>query len=130
MSFAPLLVAADPDPFNLQLLEEACGGVGVEVVTAIDGIQALEIIARQPPTIVLVAADLDGHDGFAIQKILKDDPELRTLSVIVAVPDEEAALRAETFQIAHVHRPYQVVEVQQAVGRALRAARDRRRKQR
>jgi CheY-like chemotaxis protein len=44
-----LVLVADPDPFNLRLLHEACEAAGYDVVTAADGPDVLAMVARHPP---------------------------------------------------------------------------------
>ena len=54
-----------------------------EVITAADGIAALEIIQKQKPDLVLTDAMIPKLDGFGLLKAIRSRPELRTIPVIL-----------------------------------------------
>ena len=54
-----------------------------EVVTAADGISALEIIQGSKPDLVLTDAMMPGLDGFGLLRAIRSRPELRTIPVIL-----------------------------------------------
>lgn len=80
----PLVLVADSDPFALALLEEACAAEGCEVMTALDGADALAAIAREAPALVIAACELDGISGTEILRIVRRDAELRVIAVLLA----------------------------------------------
>jgi len=80
----PLVLVADSDPFALTLLEEACAAEGCEVMTALDGADALAAIAREAPALVIAARELGGISGTEILRIVRRDPELRVIAVLLA----------------------------------------------
>ncbi|MCU0672560.1 MAG: response regulator [Myxococcota bacterium] len=80
----PLVLVADSDPFALALLEEACAAEGCEVMTALDGADALAAIAREAPALVIAARELEGISGVEILRIVRRDPELRVIAVLLA----------------------------------------------
>lgn len=80
----PLVLVADSDPFALALLEEACAAEGCEVMTALDGADALAAIAREAPALVIAARELGGISGTEILRIVRRDPELRVIAVLLA----------------------------------------------
>ena len=73
----PLVLVADSDPFALLLLEEACRGAGCEVMTALDGAQVLDLIARQPPSLLILDAALPRVDGEEVARILATGAYIR-----------------------------------------------------
>lgn len=80
----PLVLVADSDPFALALLEEACAAEGCEVMTALDGADALAAIAREAPALVIAARELGGISGTEILRIVRRDAELRVIAVLLA----------------------------------------------
>ena len=66
-----LVLVADPDPFNLRLLHEACEAAGYDVVTAADGPEVLAMVARRPPDLLMLDAKMSEIDAFEILRILE-----------------------------------------------------------
>ncbi|MGH7944147.1 MAG: ATP-binding protein [Opitutaceae bacterium] len=54
-----------------------------EVLTAADGVAALEIIQKEKPDLVLTDAMMPNLDGFGLLKAIRSRPELRTIPVIL-----------------------------------------------
>lgn len=145
----PLVLVADSDPFALALLEEACAAEGCEVMTALDGADALAAIAREAPALVIAACELGGISGTEILRIVRRDAELRVIAVLLAgerAPTaREASLHEASGEIATgaaddvtddadadgwLARPYRVVEVQARVRELLDTRLERRRRAR
>ena len=82
-----LVLVADPDPFNLRLLHEACEAAGYDVVTAADGPEVLAMVARRPPDLLMLDAKMSEIDAFEILRILKADTSLVNIPVLL-VTDE------------------------------------------
>lgn len=121
------VVIADSDPFNLSLLEEACTTAGHEVQTAMDGRSVLELVARQPPALLIIDAALPGEvGGLEVVGILRSDPELRGLTIVVVDPPADIELEVEGV----LSRPYRVPEVLEELERATHEGRARRRRAR
>ncbi|HJL05326.1 MAG TPA: response regulator [Polyangiaceae bacterium LLY-WYZ-15_(1-7)] len=114
----PLVLVADSDPFALLLLEEACRGAGCEVMTALDGAQVLDLIARQPPSLLILDAALPRVDGEEVARILASDDALQAIPLLVAGPEGDLG------------KPYRVTEIQERVEAMLREAREARRRAR
>ncbi len=123
----PYVLVADADPFSLNLLEEACTTAGYEVLTALDGRQALELLARHPTMLVLLDAGLPEMSGQEVAEVLKNDAELKVIPVLLAVGDT-----GETVSPADgmVCKPYRVAEIHTRIRETLSSARDARRRAR
>jgi CheY-like chemotaxis protein len=92
----PLVLVADSDPFALALLEEACAAEGCEVMTALDGADALAAIAREAPALVIAARELGGISGTEVLRIVRRDPELRVIAVLLAGERGDASRDSRT----------------------------------
>lgn len=118
-----LVLVADDDPFNLRLLQELCEGAGYRVVTAGDGGDVLDVVARERPDLILLDVAMPVLDGFEVLQILKSDADLAAIPVVMvtASGDEESRSRAvELGAEDYVTKPYRVFEIQQRVRTALR----------
>jgi CheY-like chemotaxis protein len=91
-----LIVEDVPD--ILRLLEETLKFKGYQAVTAHNGQEALEIIRRQRPALVITDIMMPKLDGFGLVHRLRIDPETRDIPVIfltatyVALEDKAFAL--------------------------------------
>ena len=91
-----LIVEDVPD--ILRLLEETLKFKGYQAVTAYNGQEALEIIHRQRPALVITDIMMPKLDGFGLVHRLRIDPETRDIPVIfltatyVALEDKAFAL--------------------------------------
>lgn len=91
-----LIVEDVPD--ILRLLEETLKFKGYQAVTAYNGQEALEIIRRQKPSLVITDIMMPKLDGFGLVHRLRINPETRDIPVIfltatyVALEDKAFAL--------------------------------------
>ena len=91
-----LIVEDVPD--ILRLLEETLKFKGYKAVTAYNGQEALEIIQREKPSLVITDIMMPKLDGFGLVHRLRINPETRTIPVIfltatyVALEDKAFAL--------------------------------------
>jgi DNA-binding response OmpR family regulator len=91
-----LIVEDVPD--ILRLLEETLKFKGYRAVTAFNGHEALEIIRRERPTLVITDIMMPKLDGFGLVHRLRINPETRDIPVIfltatyVALEDKAFAL--------------------------------------
>lgn len=121
-----LVLVADPDPFNLRLLHEACEAAGYDVVTAAEGPEVLAMVARQPPDLLVLDAQMSEIDAFEILRILKADLSLATIPVLLVTDEGDTKARRRGFDLGaedYLTRPYRVFEIQQRVRNVLRATR-------
>ena len=120
-----LVLIAEGDPFNLRLLEELCEEGGFEVVTAGDGENALNVIARQRPSLVVLDATLKTDDGADVLEVLQSDASLASIPVLLTTEadDDEGKKRGlELGASDFVTRPYRIYEVEQRIRNLLRLA--------
>jgi PleD family two-component response regulator len=121
-----LVLVADPDPFNLRLLHEACEAAGYDVTTAADGPDVLAMVARQPPDLLVLDAKMSEIDAFEILRILKADPGLSSIPVLLVSDENDHDARRRGIELGAedtLTRPYRVFEIQQRVRNVLRATR-------
>lgn len=121
-----LVLVADPDPFDLRLLHEACEAAGYDVVTAADGPEVLAMVARRPPDLLMLDANMSELDAFEILRILKSDSSLVKIPVLLLTDEGDLDSRRRGIELGaedYLTRPYRVFEIQQRVRNVLRATR-------
>jgi putative two-component system response regulator len=75
------ILCVDDTPANLLLLVELLKGA-YRVKTAVNGPQALQIVAASPPDIILLDVMMPGMDGLEVCRRLKADPGSRSIPVL------------------------------------------------
>lgn len=121
-----LVLVADPDPFNLRLLHDACEAAGYDVVTAADGPDVLAMVARHPPDLLVLDAKMSEIDAFEILRILRADTNLVSIPVLLVTDEGDLDARRRGIELGaddYLTKPYRVFEIQQRVRNVLRATR-------
>ena len=77
------ILVVDDAPANLQGLSALLRGRGYQVRVALDGRQALDLVERFPPDLVLLDVLMPGLDGFGVLEHLKNGKETRHIPVIM-----------------------------------------------
>jgi len=80
-SLAPILIVEDV-PNVLELLEVTLKFKGYSVVTARNGEEALEVIAKQRPILIITDILMPKMDGYAFVQKLRLNPDTRNLPVV------------------------------------------------
>jgi DNA-binding response OmpR family regulator len=70
----PRVVIADDDPDIRRLVQITVSNAGCDVTVASDGEQALELIRKSPPDLVILDVLMPRMDGWEVARELKADP--------------------------------------------------------
>jgi DNA-binding response OmpR family regulator len=76
------ILVVDDDPYILMSLEFLMKKNGFEVMVARNGTEALEIVEKQVPDIVLLDIMMPDVDGYAICKHIKSSKKLKEAKVV------------------------------------------------
>jgi adenylate cyclase len=79
----PRILVVDDNPTNLEILRVRLNAQGYEVVTAVDGEDALTRARELEPDLVLLDVMMPKLDGISVLKLLKQDTKLRFVPVIL-----------------------------------------------
>ena len=79
----PTVLVVDDDPPSLELLQAYLEDVDCKTVSAHDGPDALEIIAKEPPDLILLDVMMPKMSGFEVCKRIKKDPKTSDIPVIM-----------------------------------------------
>jgi len=77
------ILVVDDEPHILQLVQVNLERAGYEVVTAVDGKDALEKVDAENPDLVVLDIMLPDIDGFEVLQNLRKNPVTRELPVIM-----------------------------------------------
>src|SRR5271154_3667586 len=86
----PLILVVDDVPDNVEILQMRLESQGYAVVTAGDGVEALEKIHELLPDIVLLDIMMPRMDGIETVKQIKADPSLPFIPVILVTARADA----------------------------------------
>lgn len=79
----PTILIVDDNPQNLELLQAYLDEMDCETVPARDGKQALALIARDKPDLILLDVMMPHVSGFEVCRRLKADPATSEIPVIM-----------------------------------------------
>jgi len=91
---AARILIADDDPEILHLLKEFLERSGLTVLSAADGLEALEKIRSLRPDIAILDRHMPGLDGFSVCRLLRQDPlfEHMPLVILSAASERESKI--------------------------------------
>jgi CheY-like chemotaxis protein len=111
---APLVLLVDDEQAIRTICRVNLEGDGFAVTEATDGAEALELIRRVHPSLVLLDVMMPGVDGWSVAERLADDDETRDIPVVFlsARASREDRLRAQALgAVGYVVKPFDPVEL-------------------
>ena len=79
----PLILIVDDNTQNLELIQAYLEDVDCRTVSARDGVEALEAVAKSKPDLVLLDVMMPKMSGFEVCRRLKNNPETSSIPVIM-----------------------------------------------
>lgn len=79
----PRILVVDDEPMNVELLKAILPLQDYDVVSACDGLEALDILARQKMDLVLLDVMMPTMDGFEVTRKIRGDKETKGLPIIL-----------------------------------------------
>lgn len=76
------VLVVDDEPVNRAIIENILSRAGYKIVMASNGMEALEVVKKSLPDLILLDVIMPGMDGFAVCRRLKADPELARIPII------------------------------------------------
>jgi CheY-like chemotaxis protein len=111
---APLVLLVDDERAIRTICRVNLEGDGIAVVEAQDGVEALEQVRRQQPSLVLLDVMMPGVDGWKVAAELAADEDTRDIPVVFlsARVAEEDRLRAQELgAVGYVVKPFDPLEL-------------------
>ena len=76
------VLVVEDNPMNMELVAYLLKSNGMEVTQAFDGLEALEALNKSIFDLILLDIQLPGMDGMEILKRIKENPNLKQISVV------------------------------------------------
>jgi len=80
---SPIVLVVDDNQQNLELLQAYLEDVDCRTIPARDGLEALEIISKETPDLILLDVMMPKMSGFEVCKRIKNDPKTGDIPVIM-----------------------------------------------
>lgn len=77
------ILLVDDSPTEIKMMQQALHGKGFNLITAVDGEEALLKAAQQKPDLVLLDIILPKKNGFQVCRQLKTSPDTQNTKVIL-----------------------------------------------
>jgi len=123
------LLIVDDEPQVRKLLETLLQHEGYQTLTAASGEEALQLVAKQPPDLILLDIMMPGMDGYEVASQLKGDAATASIPIIMLSALSESSARVsglETGAEEFISKPVERVELWLRVRNLLRLKSPRR----
>jgi two-component system alkaline phosphatase synthesis response regulator PhoP len=114
------ILLVDDHPDIVRLLQYSLRDAGHQVLTALGGERALELVRQERPEVVVLDVVMPDLDGYRVLNRIKTDPELRhTMVIMLTVKDqaEDVALGLDIGADFYLSKPFRPDEVAALVQR-------------
>jgi len=93
----PLIFVVDDNQQNLELLQAYLEDIDCRTVPAGDGLEALDLAAKEPPDLVLLDIMMPKMSGFEVCRRLKNDPKTADIPVIMVTALRKTTPKPPTY---------------------------------
>lgn len=108
MENRPLILAIDDEESMLKLLRTSLPLEGYDIVTASDGVSALELLEESKPDLVILDIMMPGLDGFQVLNLIRQRSSVPV--IMLTAKDEEIYLQRALVAGAddYVRKPFNI----------------------
>jgi pilus assembly protein CpaE len=120
----PKILIVDDDENNRTVLSDALEGEHYTLLEAINGNDALKVVERENPDLILLDVLMAGMDGITTLRKLKEQDETRHIPVIMITVlnlETQVSICLDEGAIDHIPKPFSNIVVRARVRAALRA---------
>jgi two-component system, cell cycle response regulator len=114
---APKILIADDSPVAVRMLETMLQGAGFELISARDGIEAIEKVFANDVSLVVLDVMMPRMNGYQVCRLLKSEPSTRHIPVVILTSKNQAGDRfwgLETgaeFYLTKDQAPQKILEI-------------------
>jgi len=121
---AQVLVVED-EPMNMMLISEVLRKMGIEVIKAGNGEEALEVLTQQTPSLIFMDINMPIMDGFITTQMIRRLPdERKDIPVIALTADAMKEDREKCLEVGmndYISKPFRLEEIELALKNYLKA---------
>jgi len=120
----PKILIVDDDENNRMVLSDALEGEHYTLLEAVNGIDALKVVEKESPDLILLDVLMAGMDGITTLRKLKEQEKTRHIPVIMITVlnlDTQISICLDEGAIDHIPKPFSNIVVRARVRAALRA---------
>jgi class 3 adenylate cyclase len=77
------ILIVDDEPFNVDCLEQELEDFGYDTISATNGQEALDKVAREVPDLILLDVMMPIMDGFTVCRLLKENDDTRLIPIVM-----------------------------------------------
>jgi two-component system cell cycle response regulator len=89
----PRILVADDSPVVVRMIEKMLTGAGIEVVTAHDGLEAIERAITGDINLIILDVMMPRMNGYQACRLLKNEPATKSLPVVILTSKDQAGDR-------------------------------------
>jgi twitching motility two-component system response regulator PilH len=116
------ILVVDDSPTDLRLMATPLTEHGYNVITAVDGEQALEIALQQRPDLIVLDVILPKKNGFQVCRQLKTSPDTKDIKILMVTSKSQDSDRIWGLRQGadeYMTKPFEDEEYLDTVGRML-----------
>lgn len=121
----PMILVVDDHEEIREALAEILEEEGHEVLQAVDGLDALEMVSASPPDVILLDIAMPGMDGLETLRHLKNDSTSAAVPVIMVTAQGDRQNMVKAVQLGvrdYITKPWEPGEVEMCVNWAIKSA--------
>ena len=114
MKDKPVILVVDDLAQNNDLLEAYLVPQGYEIIKAVSGEEALEIVAKQQIDLILLDVMMPGMDGFEVTRRIRQDKKTRLMPIILVTALQETEDRIKGIKSGcddYISKPFDKMEL-------------------
>jgi two-component system, OmpR family, alkaline phosphatase synthesis response regulator PhoP len=96
------ILVVDDEPTLISILSARLNFAGYEVLTASNGVQALEMAAKHSPHLVLLDIMMPEMDGFSVLIKMKENKKTRSIVIVMLTSKNETETIEKALQLGAV----------------------------
>ena len=103
------ILIVEDEPHTLQIVKDRLESNGFEVITAIDGEEALATAKKEKPNLIILDVMLPKMDGFHVCRLLKFEEEYKSIPIIMVTAKATQAdldIGKQTGANAYIVKPF------------------------
>lgn len=81
--FKATILIVDDEPYNVDYLQQSLSDLGFRTREAYGGREALDVVAENPPDLILLDVMMPDMDGITVCRVLKGDPATQLIPIVI-----------------------------------------------